>query len=267
MKALDSCPQVLLAQVMLLALVLLLALMVAGCGRSGDEAASPPAAGNGRPEPPRRVQRLGPKPSSILSEQLKVPFEIPNGGTLVLGVPEGVVPGNPLEAFQRLFVVYESGALLVDDLAVLSGRVKIQTPAEALAFCRLKTSPVTYYLWGKGRVLSLEVVSRDQVNTGFCFGDKDKCASLKRLPSGYYGVVDSAADLRQHGIAAPSARATSEGFVVERTLLEGDPFELECDVVETRELVTRDGGYKLLSASKRPAPKIPGVTWVIPAIY
>ena len=213
---------------------------------------------SGRPS----TGRLQPKPPYI-TRQLRVPFQILKRGSLRVGVPGGTIVGDPVEASERLFLIYRTGSLPVNDLRDLRGRVKVVTPAGALAFCRLKTSPVTYYLWHEPTV---EVVSRDRVDRDFCFGDKKECAWLKTLHSGHVGIVHSAAELQRLGVKAATVCVTSRGFEVRRTLLEGDPLDIKMRyrIVQTRELVTREGGYSVLSTSKRLAASTAGVTWLIP---
>lgn len=200
------------------------------------------------------------EPAPYITHQLKVHFQILNGGMMVLGIPHNVISGDPEEAYEKLFLIYGNKAIRIDNLTTLCGRIKVRNPEEALELCRLRTSPSTYYLWDKAR---MEVTSSDQIGKGLCFGDTERYTDL---PSGYYGILKSHAELDRLRIKPTSVEITSQGFEVRRTLLAGDPLDMKCKyyLVQVRELVTGDGNYKILSANTQSAPVLSGVTWQIP---
>ena len=208
----------------------------------------------------KKTQTVKLEPIPYITHQLKVHFQILNDGTMALGIPRDVIPGDPEEAYEKLFLIYKSKAIRIDNLTTLCGRINVRTPQEALELCRLRTSPVTFYLWDKAR---MEVTTSDQIDMGLCFGNKERYTDL---PSGYYAILKSHAECDRLKIKPTSVNATSQGFEVRRTLLAGDPLDIKRKyyLIQVRELVTSDGNYMIQNTSTQTAPEVPGVTWLIP---
>jgi hypothetical protein len=195
---------------------------------------------------------------------LRVPFRIVGGSSLVMAVPNGVVLGDPVEAFMRLMILPPGNARATQLLVMgdLRGRVRIRTPKEALAFCRLLTSPATYcYLDCPG----VEVASKDQVDLDLMFGDKEQLSFYRRMkPDGIMGIVNSRSDLAALGIKPASARKTATGFEVRRTLLvEESPFSYKLWFLDVIEAVGKDGSYRRVVTNKRRAPPMGKYTFGI----
>jgi hypothetical protein len=195
-----------------------------------------------------------------VSLTLKVPFEVLAHGKLCVGLPPTPGLGDPIEAHQRLYLVLPKKAVQVRSLDELRGKVRIRTPEEALAYCRLRTSPVTWYLWPDTGYM--EIVSRDSVDDGYCFGDTKKCELRRRASSGYNGLVASKTTLAGLGIKPPTCRSSRGGYEVHRTLMMRDEKAFDSFFsVEISELVGRDGKYVAKMGQKRRLTDSNGVEW------
>lgn len=174
--------------------------------------------------------------------ELKVPFSILERGRLVLCVEEGWAGALPCEPL-RLFLVLPSKVIEIDDLNKLCGRVKIETPRDALAFVRLKTSPRTYHIlsFASKGYIEAEIVSRDQIDTNFVFGDKIAVETLKKY-RGYLGIVNKE-KLAQLGIKPPFCSKVKHGYEIQRMLLVKDFMTNKQQILRVVEFVGRDGRY------------------------
>lgn len=194
---------------------------------------------------------------------LSVPFELLFHERLVLGYAKDGGCGFPKEAFLHLFYVTFNHSEEIKDLNQLKGKVKIDSPEDALAFVRLKTSPITWYLWG--RKSAMEVVSMDQVDLKFCFGDENEYrCRINSNCSGMYGVVKDKSDLDSMKIKRAEVKATKTGFEIHRTLLtEGEKW---CDnyIYEVTEFVGSNGSYSVREGKLRKAPKTDNIMWILP---
>lgn len=206
-----------------------------------------------------------PKPTMIWLN-IKVPFEITNGGILAIANSVDAPPGAgyPIEAHQAMILLYpdKEKAFEFTSLKELRGKVSIRTAEEALAFCRLTTSPKTWYLFDEE---GLEVVSREQIDVGFCFGDERECEFLrKNATSGYLGVVDSDETMIKLGIKTAIVVKKKTGYEIKRTLLLGDPITSDYFLLDVTELVGEDGSYIREPGQKRWAPATGSAHWCIP---
>lgn len=202
----------------------------------------------------------------FMRPNLPVPFEVLGGGELVLSERSGELFSYPVETCLHLFLVTPQIRQEITRLEQLKGQVRISTSNEALSFVRLKTSPATWYLWeGMG---AMEVVSVDQINPSFCFGDENECNSLRdgRYP-GMYGVVKSRSDLVALKIKPTEVKVTKNGFEIHRTLITqvkrwGDSY-----LQEVTESVGYDGSYSIHRGKLRKAPDTDSIKWFFPTIY
>ena len=224
-----------------------------GGGRAGQGVEAQPKAGQ-----PRPGAKVTLEPGA---ELLDVPFSVLDGGVLALAPRRG----HPVEAFERLSLVLPNGKMArVDRLSRLRGWVEIDTPEQALAFCRLKTSPATYFPWDDDNgKCELEIVAKEQVTTAFCFGDERWTQALRGSRySGHYGVLASKADFARLGIEPAEARATSDGYEVRRALLAEDLKTDELRMAKVVESVGHDGSYARKKEDVTDTPQ--GVWWFIP---
>jgi hypothetical protein len=161
--------------------------------------------------------------------KLNVPFKVLKGGQFIicdkLGAP------LPVEPFQDLFLVFPPFKVVekklnkhiswitiqpyqfikIDNLNKLHNLVEIKTCEEALSFVRLKTSPRTYYLFDD--YWEVEVITRDQIDTKFTFGDKLMAQIFSKSGgSGRLGIVGSKSKLKELGIEPTKVRRVKEGF-------------------------------------------------------
>lgn len=184
--------------------------------------------------------------------QLEVPFTISKGGTLIVG-PEGEAGGmprmslSPIERWEVLDLVLPNETIQIETLDQLYGRVQIRSRREALAFCRLGTSPKTYYLLlNKATMISeLEIVSNDEVDSDFMFGDEHyaKGCRVSDKLSGYRGIVSSRKKLDEMGITPTEVHKTAEGYEVRRTLMVDNHNTGRKHMERVVEVVGYDGSY------------------------
>lgn len=196
----------------------------------------------------RRSHRPGATRSNrVLPEDdiVKVPFSV-RGGPLRLKMKLAILP--------PLYAIYLRGRahpIEIDDLNKLRGYVQINTPQQALAFVRLRTSPRTYLNFARTEGgLRVEVLSRDAVTANLMFGDRSLAQKVRKEPPGTWGVVappGTSAGHRYAGLLAKAVR-TGQGFTIQRTLLaeelQGPYHEMEVRYLEKIvEWVGRDGQY------------------------
>lgn len=166
----------------------------------------------------------------------------------------------PLEAWERLYVMHGRQAYRVRDLVELRGLVKIRTAREALSFCRLRTSPATYYAWDDEPLL--EVVSRDEVDRAFCFGDEPSFMMVKGVSPGTYGIMDSKGQMMELLLAPTCVSRTGRTYEVRRTLYTNDGGNSH--LLQVVESVGADGSYSRQVIGRLPLPVNPDVFWFVP---
>jgi len=145
-----------------------------------------------------------------------------------------------------LDLVLPSETIRIETLAQLRGRVQIRSPREALAFCRLGTSPSTYDLYNRATMrYELEIVSNDEVDSDFTFGNQHdaKTYQVSDELSGYRGIISSRRKLDDMGIAPTEVHQTAEGFEVRRTLMVWDHNTDRKHMERVVEVVGYDGSY------------------------
>ena len=190
-----------------------------------------------------------PAPMQVKSESLQlrrnlvIPFHV--SGQEGLAIYQNL---SDLKASLGLYLRLPSKILWIQDLSELKGYVQIKSNSEALAFCRLRTSPITYLCWSRaGYKVELEVTSKDQVNKEFCFGYQPMADIFQRRISykGFivWGVVGSREKMAQYGIEPATVRQTPRGYEVRRTLLVADYDAGGKQLCTVSEFVERDGGY------------------------
>jgi len=204
----------------------------------GDQIVSPSRRLTDRAEQTEPIVSLGePRPDVLPTFELEVPFEILNGGVLIMGLEEPWHTIEPRQPFEELYLQVGGESFLIDDMSKLRRRVAIRSPDEALAFCRLKTSPRTYYLWGDSyETQEVEVLTKEQVTAGLCWGDKAFCEFLRSLESDHLGVITAEERLGWYGIGATKVSAIDQGFEIKRTLIVED-FTTEPGEVHLAEVV------------------------------
>ncbi len=251
--------------------------------------------------------RQGIRPSHVSVDlELETPFSVRKGGRLVIGSDMNQGSGFPAEAFQHLYLmprkraILPKRAMLIEDIAQLRGQVEIQAPRQALAFCRLLTSPTTWYLLGyEGSSLEVEILSNEEVDTVLCFGDEQKAdfyrnpepelpmshglpearAWLRRMGldeeapwSALYpealswlrpmGIVNRQ-KLRELGIEVTQASEIPEGYEVCRTLLLGDYDTGKLRMVGVIEVVGPDGSYQRKQMREHDLPEEVGAIHLV----
>ena len=183
----------------------------------------------------KRLQQL-PPPEEFSGDRLGLPFEILDGGALVISWDRRV-PILMISPPEDLYLVLSDEVVRLDTIAQLRGRVAIGSAEQALAFCRLLTSPRTYDLWWPARRrMELEIMGAAQVDSDVLFGKYWSSSHLQYLrreapdfdgtwrheAQGYYGIVSSRQKLDEIGIRPAQARPILEGYEIERTLMVWD---------------------------------------------
>lgn len=198
-----------------------------------------------------------------VTEPLDTPFRLLCGAVLAIGTKPFSLEeplGWPIEPDQRLYIVLRNQIIIINDLAQLRGHVTIETPQEALAFCRLITSPRTYHLWRttQGKY-EAEIVSNDQIDRDFVFGDEALGEALSNAGSGHCGIVSSRQKLDELGIGPAEVRTTPEGYEIRRRLLVEDLDTRARYMAKVVEVVRQDGSYVRTGTHVYDLPS--GVAW------
>lgn len=229
-----------------------------------------------KPDPQENVK--------VLARSLTVPFTVLKGrlALCIVGAPSvppsyqlylvsSVPPTLPPELSK-----YKSGfatALLkIDTLDKLRGRIIIHTPSEALAFVRLRTSPVTCITFNTQESIQVEVIASDRVSPDLTFGDHDMAKEMRTCEPGVWAVVPppwKPAGKKYAGLLA-MCLPKENGFQVTRTLLvENFPYDRK-EVqyfIRIVEWVGKDGQYVIKKQSVIPNPKGPISDWFLPFPY
>jgi hypothetical protein len=157
-------------------------------------------------------------------------------------------------------LVLKNGAKTIEigSLSDLKGAVTITSPAAALEFVRLDSTPATWDLMNLTHPIAeiMAVQEVDQVLFGFNEFQRQmaKFAEYNPLNPGMTGLTSRS---QMHRLVINSARASKVrgGFRVERTLLVRSE-ESRLVLTPVIELITRDGGLRRhFLASKEDAPK------------
>jgi len=190
------------------------------------------------------------------------------GESLEIGTKGG--GGFPLSAFERLFLASDGRLVRVRGPKDLVGRVRIQSPQQALQYVRLFTSPATVRALAPAIETTsgkrwLEVVPVTAINSDFVYGQSDLAKGLKRVDgrsrNRAFGVLTEA-EWRKSGLAPPSVRGIEGGFVVTRFLFTVDEYQdFETSTVHrVAETVLADGRYHRQILDTR---KLTGVVLVV----
>lgn len=144
----------------------------------------------------------------IPTSKLHHSFEAGDGLYLVETEPQG----NPiyLDVAQKL----TNGWRYVRKLSDLKGRVQIKTAKDALAFVRLRTSPVTAQ-WLRESELILELAASEAIDLSFTFGDAIELDFLKQHGNGIRGIY-TAKWMKTHKVPAATAVPTRRGWQITR---------------------------------------------------
>lgn len=212
----------------------------------------------------KMLQQL-PPPEEFRGERLEVPFEILDGGALVMALDRRT-PASIIVGVRALYLVLPNEVVRLDSLAQLRGRVEIGSAQQALAFCRLLTSPRTYDLWWPARKRrELEILSADQVDSELLFGEywsSGYLDYLRREAAGYRGIVSSRQKLEEMGIGPTHVRTIAEGYEIRRALMVWD-FDMNRKQMEkVVEVVGHDGSYVRRESHAQDLPA--GVSWRFP---
>jgi len=183
------------------------------------------------------------------------------GTVLAIGY-EGV-PGRPLSAFERMFVIIQGRPLRIRTYDDLVGKVRIDSEVAALRYTRLFTSPATVRALVKPRWL--EVIPASAVDEHFVFGRAEYRNRLRNVKGqGHYrafGVLPDP-EWSQCGLPRPTVSTTKAGFVVTRSLFSVDEDQSpQTDTVyQIAETVSSDGQIHRRTLSKS---KLRGVALVV----
>ena len=169
---------------------------------------------------------------------------------------------RPLYVDDRLQVTGGQGAVILQDLGQLQGRIDVRNGAMALRVVRLRTSPETWYAWA-GDIKEVEIVPWEGIMSLPNYGIRS-LNYLKRGPGdGYLGIV-AEEKLKTAGFGQPIVTKVSGGFEVVRWLLVRQFRVDEYSVQKVKEYLGADGDYRREVLKRQQPPKIPGVRWVIP---
>jgi hypothetical protein len=243
-------------------LIVVLSLLLILVGTAGIARASGSSANKGS-------RKAVPSASLFKNKILIVPFEVLNKGEICVVFDPNKIPGDPIEAYQKLYLVLPKQGTEISSLNDLKGKVKIRTAGEALAYCRLRTSPTTWYLWPNQ--CYLEIVPLDSLDLTFFFGNRDEYkytkASYKdktnRL-NGFNGIVEPKSALSKFGIKPTTCTATKDGYEIHRTFIDNKQIGMgPYYSIAVTEQVGKDGSYSIQMGPKHKLREDMGVKWFI----
>ncbi len=186
--------------------------------------------------------------------ELKAPFTLTQGRLCICVKPEwqGSVP---IESYERLYLILPSKppkVIEIDGLNKLRGYVKIETPQAALAFARLRTSPKTLHAFEN--CWEVEIVSRDQIDQDFFFGDEWRTEYMRKHgESGIDGIFSKREKVASFGISPAQCRKTSKGFEIQRRLVVRDRGGVQ--MIKVVETVGTDGSCRRKESNAINVPK------------
>lgn len=110
-------------------------------------------------------------------------------GQLVIDFLGVGVTGSPRESFQDLGLSMAGKMYKINTIQSLENLVEIRSPAEALNFVRLITSPSTFNIMARqgGRKRQLELIYKESLNKEFVFGDSRRLEGIQNVLNGEYG--------------------------------------------------------------------------------
>jgi hypothetical protein len=201
----------------------------------------------------------GPRGSNlqlVSPQELVVPFQVT--GRLLIGgatTRERPIVSDPPQI--ALAHSVDGRDRHVSSLVRLAGSVVIRSETEALAFVRLRTSPLTVYAFD----LEVEVMSPDRVDLEAAYGDRELLATLKGSSNGYWGMLDRESQ-RQISVDEAIVIRRGDRFTITRTLLTLNASRSHHRLVTVRETVGRRGSYRREVVGIRRAPA--SIAWWIP---
>lgn len=125
--------------------------------------------------------------------------------------------GDPISAFQRVYLRADRKIIRVDEPAKLVGHVRIVSPEAALQYVRLFTSPATVRTMS--RADWIEVVPASSVGEAFVFGNKAWLSEMPRFlgREREFGILRDE-EWHEEGLSGPTVLRTSSGFIVIRLM-------------------------------------------------
>jgi hypothetical protein len=235
----------------------LLLLGVVACSCERESAAQPGAPSDGK----SAIHSPYPLTDVYVTFRLSPGFAVRKGAAIVIGWEDGNV-GDPVEAFEHLYLEKQGRYKRIDHLSDVRDQVVIGTAESALSFARLVTSPRTFHLFpwsGEGDAedkarWALEVVLRDQVDRDLVYGDGSRASHLRDVPDGYFGVL-SRETAEKCGISGAAVTEVGGGFQVDRYVIIRGEGHKAVVLGRVKEKVGKGGEYELLECDEREAPR------------
>jgi len=168
----------------------------------------------------------------------------------------------PTEASRQIELQSGDKKLIVGDLDQLAGFVHITSPAQALEFVRLRTSPATWLHWPRSRYRFIEITDQEHPWRED-YGAKTDIFTKSLIEdnrSGDFGILSRDA-FRIGKFSHPIVERKGKNYIIERWVLSGPT------VFKIRETVGLSGEYTRRSTLKLNAPDIPGTQWRLPTYY
>lgn len=170
-------------------------------------------------------------------------------GQLGIDFLEGI--GSPIEAFKRLYVSISGKLYKINTIHSLENLVEIRSPAEALNFVRLITSPSTFNIMARqgGRKRQLELIYKESLNKEFVFGDSRNLEGIQNvLNSGdreYLGVFARNSRFKKY-IVSPRVEYVNGYYRVSRNVLREEG-RFKDSIWHLQEKVLPNGKYQTIS--------------------
>jgi hypothetical protein len=162
----------------------------------------------------------------------------------------------PVERREGLVYADQGKLKSIHELQDLARYVKIDDAQAALEYVRLRTSPVTWYLWHDSQ--AVEIIDAAAATALPTFGLRSK---IENAPiSGFMGILSSGA-FKQGKFTEAKVRAGAKEFVVKRWLLTITGAKKNVELVQ--ETVSRTGEYKRVVLQSEVAPRLKDTNWYI----
>jgi hypothetical protein len=178
---------------------------------------------------------------------------LPSAESLVIG--SSAVLGHPMSEYFDIWHRRSDGSrAVIKDLSDLEGAVVIDTPAKALEYVRITTSPATAYLFWRRAGALVEVTKASQIGSAAWL---NAISRMNPSAEGLDGVISDSA-YADYALREPTVTSKGGVFVILRVAAKGeDPLKLSLGLLEQH--VTRSG--RLLREQFQLLKNQPPVRW------
>jgi len=190
----------------------------------------------------------------------ELPFkQLGPGYSLALGHPNDGRNGLPMISY--LCLAGPKSVFPVRGLDDFRGAVKLSSSKDALAFVRLRTSPVTCRTFGIDSDVWCEIVEASTLRADFCLGQMDSKGFRGEFSGGYFGGVSHKTFLACR-LAKPVIKKDGSNFIVSRYVVIWTGNRPK--TFKVGEEVSQDGEYRVISSEPLRTPEVLHLQWYLP---